>query len=116
MHWRAQWFVTGAVVAVLATFPLAALCALLFRFPIPFDSYRSGLTAMRPALLAVVFYGLLGGFIVQAALGGVAGLVAEHYGAHNRARTWRLCLGLAAVGSLVGVVALAILDFIIGPW
>jgi hypothetical protein len=116
MKSAASWFVKGAAIAILATFPLAALCALSVRFPIPFEGYRSGLTAIRPALRAVVFYGVLGGFVVQAAVGGVAGLLAQHYGASDRGRTWRLCLGLAVIGSLVGVVVLSILDFIIGPW
>jgi len=31
--------VTGALIAVLATFPLAVLCAIAFRFPGPFAGY-----------------------------------------------------------------------------
>jgi hypothetical protein len=112
----ALWFATGAATAVAASFPLAALCALAFRFPIPFDGYRSGSAAIRPALLAVVFYGVLGGFVVQAGVGGVAGLFAEHYGASRPRRTFGLCLALATMGASAGVVLLAVLDFIIGPW
>lgn len=33
---------TGGVVSILATFPLAALVALVYRFPVPFVGYVSG--------------------------------------------------------------------------
>jgi hypothetical protein len=46
---------TGALIAVLATFPLAVLCAVVFRFPAPFVGYVGGPDAVRPALVAVVF-------------------------------------------------------------
>jgi hypothetical protein len=111
-----KWFLRGAIVGVVGTFPLAALCALLFRFPIPFDAYRSGLDAVVPALFAVVFYGMLGGFVVQAALGGLGGLIASQRSPGQPSDVGRRCLVFSLAGASVGVVALAVLDRIIGPW
>jgi hypothetical protein len=48
--------------AVGLVFPFAALCGLVYRFPVPFAGYLSGVMAMPLALLAVVVYGILGGF------------------------------------------------------
>ena len=107
----------GALTSVVATFPLAALCALLFRFPVPFAGYLSGAAAVGPALGAVVFYGVpFGGFLVQAFLGGLAGLAAEHWRGADRVRVTRLAILLGIVASAIGVFTLAILDMIIGPW
>jgi hypothetical protein len=109
--------IRGALVSVVATFPLAALCALLFRFPVPFAGYLSGSEAVGPALWAVVFYGgLFGGFVVQAALGGLGGLAAQHWGAPDRMKVTRLSILFGVVASAIGVLTLAILDKIIGPW
>jgi hypothetical protein len=107
----------GALTSIVATFPLAALCALLFRFPVPFAGYLSGADAVGPALWAVVFYGVpFGGFVVQGLLGGLGGLAAEHWGAPDRATVTRLSIILGITASAIGVFALAILDKIIGPW
>ena len=112
-----MWFVKGAVVGVVATIPLAVLCALMFRFPVPFAGYSSGPRAVVPVLIGLLFYGVLfGGFVVQALLGGIGGLLAEYFGAPNKGRIGRLCIVFSSIGALVGVVALAVLDKIIGPW
>ena len=103
----------GAAIAVAATFPLAALVALVFRFPIPFGSYMSGPSAVVPALFGAAFYGVLGGFPVQAVLGGIAGVLASRTGALNRRRA---VLTYAVLAALPGVLILSILDWIIGPW
>jgi len=47
------WFFCGAVCGVLGTYPGAGLAALLFRFPIPFVGYSSGVHAVLPSLVAV---------------------------------------------------------------
>jgi hypothetical protein len=112
-----MWFGKGAVVGVVATLPLTVLCALVFRFPVPFAGYLSGPTAIVPALMSLVFYGVLfGGFVVQAVLGGVGGVLAEYVGAPNKGRVARLCIVFSSIGASVGVVTLAVLDKIIGPW
>jgi hypothetical protein len=112
-----MWFGKGAIVGVVATLPLVVLCALVFRFPVPFAGYLSGPGAIVPALMGLLFYGVFfGGFVVQALLGGVGGLLAEHIGAPNKSRVARLCIVFSSIGASAGVVALAVLDKIIGPW
>src|SRR5262245_10419077 len=48
---RIMWFGKGAIVGVAATIPLALLCALVFRFPVPFAGYLSGPRAIVPVLI-----------------------------------------------------------------
>jgi hypothetical protein len=96
---------------------MAMLSALLFRFPIPFVGYSSGVHAVLPSLAAVTVYGVfVGGFVVQGLLGGLAGLLARRQGGLDRRRPWRRCVVYGCAASLPGVVILAILDKIIGPW
>ena len=110
-------FFCGTFCSILGTYPMAVFCALLFRFPIPFGGYASGVEAVIPTLLAVTVYGVLfGGFMVQGLLGGLAGLLARRRGGPDRRRTWRLCALYGLAASLPGVVILAVLDKIIGPW
>lgn len=111
------WILRGAVVSVLGTYPVAAVVALVFRFPVPFGGYVSGRSGVMLSLLAVTFYGaLFGGFVVQGLLGGVAGGLAERRGGGNRRLTWRLCMLYGLAASFPGVALLATLDKIIGPW
>ncbi len=96
---------------------MAALSALLFRFPIPFGGYSSGVHAVLPSAVAVTVYGVMfGGFVVQGLLGAVAGVLAQRRAGPDEGHKWRRCgiYGLAA--SLPGVTTLAVLDKIIGPW
>lgn len=112
-----MWFRRGAVIGIVATIPLVALCALVFRFPIPLGGYMSGPGAILPALIAILLYGVLfGGFAVQAVLGGLGGLLAEQLAAPDKDRVARLCLVFATIGASFGVLILAVLDKIIGPW
>jgi hypothetical protein len=112
-----MWFRKGAIVGIVATVPLVVLCALLYRFPVPLAGYLSGRDAIFPALIAVLFYGVLfGGFVVQAVLGGLGGLLAEHFAAPDKHNVKKLCAIFSTIGASFGVVFLAILDKIIGPW
>jgi hypothetical protein len=112
-----RWFATGALIGLVGSLPLAALSALVFRFPVPFAGYMSGPGAVVPALMGALFYGIaLGGFAVQALLGGLAGLAGARRGSPDRKRMRRLCVTFSLVGSGTGIMALAILDWIIGPW
>jgi hypothetical protein len=105
-------FVAGALVAIVASFPLAALTALVFRFPIPFGDYLSGPDAVVPALYAAAFYGILGGFIVQGVLGGLAALIVPR----SERRGWVRFGAAPVVAAWAGVLLLSILDWIIGDW
>jgi hypothetical protein len=112
-----MWFRRGAIVGIVSTIPLVILCALVFRFPVPFAGYLSGPAAIFPALIGLFFYGVLfGGFIVQAILGGIGGLLAEHFASTDKHDIKRLCNLLSTIGASFGVLTLALLDKIIGPW
>ena len=113
---RSSNVVRGMLWAVVFAFPLAALCALIFRFPMPLAGYEHGVSAIPHALLAVIFYGIMGGFVVLAGLGALSGYVATRMSVGDEGRSRRLTLFLAAFGSAAAVLFLASLDKIIGPW
>jgi hypothetical protein len=107
---------TGAACALLGVFPLAALVALCYRFPVPFDGYEGGLKAVPLSLFAVMFFGLTGvgipfsGFVVLAGIGGAAGAAAHLL--TRRDDRWEIWLTLtfALAGDFVAVMILANLD------
>lgn len=107
----------GAVYAVIGVFPVAALVALVFRFPIPFAGYKSGFDAMTMTPMAVLLYGLVGGFCLLAALGAIAGLIV-HSG--SKAGSERCNHGeiviYAAMIDIAAVMLLSVWDKIYGPW
>jgi hypothetical protein len=111
-----RYFLAGAAIAVAASFPLAAITALVFRFPIPFGTYMSGISAVIPALFAAAFYGVIGGFMLQALLGGLAAGLGAAAVAPDHRRAWRRCAAFAVLAAVPGVLILAVLDWIIGPW
>jgi len=106
----------GGVSAVLMLFPLAGLCALVYRFPVPFAGYERGLAGVPSAVLAIVFYGLLGAFPVAFGLGAAGGVAAHRLGRSDPRRIRTLTLWLAGLVACAIVVFLAILDKLIGPW
>ncbi len=107
---------SGIAWALLGVFPLAALAALCYRFPIPFSGYESGPMAVPHSLMAVVFYGLFGGFVVLAALGAAAGAAANLLARQDAPLERRLVRAFALAADLVAVLILAFLDKIIGKW
>ena len=106
----------GAVSATVLAFPLAALCAIVYRFPVPFAGYASGIDDVPYVLMGVLFYGLLGGFPVLAAAGVLAGWAAHHTGQPDPRAVRRLALTFGGVSASLAVVLLAVLDKLIGPW
>lgn len=111
------WFARGAVLGVAGSLPFVALSALVFRFPVPFVGYMSGPSAVVPALAGALFYGLVfWGFAVQAVLGGVGGMAGARHGAPDAKRMRKFCILFSLLGSAVGILTLAVLDKIIGPW
>ena len=107
---------TGIATAVLGVFPVTALVARFYRFPIPFAGYEGGPDAVPRALVAVLAYGLLGGFLVLAALGAAAGAAAELLMAPGSRRARWLTITFALAGAVVAVLSVAALDQVIGPW
>lgn len=108
--------IRGGLWAIAMAFPLAAGCALLYRFPVPFAGYLTGPSAMPGALAAVLFYGVLGGFVALFAGGAAGGVLAHAIGRPSGQRVHWLTIGFALVSALLGVVLLATLDKFIGPW
>ena len=106
----------GALFAIVGAFPVAALVALVYLFPIPFAGYFSGFEAIIPSLFAVIFYGLSGGFVVLAVGGAIGGVIAYSARRSDKKAVARLCLGFALVVDAVAVLVMAILDKLIGPW
>lgn len=119
--------VKGAVIAVAASLVIAILFAYLFRLPVPmvgligpfgtFSSYAASPEELvQMVVLAWVFYGLFGGFIVLPVCGAVTGVIVGNrysdtkYNKNNMIALW------SAGASVVPVFFLSILDFIIGPW
>ena len=110
-------FLCGPLQSILGTYLTAVLCAVLYRFPVPLVGYASGVDAVLPTLVAVTVYGVvLGGFVVQGLLGWAAGKLARRHGEGERRRTRWLCAAYGWAASIPGVVALAVLDKIIGHW
>lgn len=52
-------------------FPAAAMVTLVYRFPIPFEDYVRGPAGVWEAMLATIFYGMIGGFVLVPALAGL---------------------------------------------
>lgn len=103
--------VVGALWAVGLAFPFAAVCALVYRFPIPLVGYRSGTGAVPGALVSVVFFGVLGGFPALLAGGAAAGLVAYVLGRPDLRRIRLLLPALAGLVTAVAVGLAAYLDY-----
>ena len=113
--WRSA--LTGATWSVVSTFPIAAITASLFRFPVPFAGYLSGINAVLPAMVAVLIYGvLLGGFVLLGVLGAIGGLVAATTLKFDQPRCAWVARLWALLVSTTSILILAFLDKIIGPW
>jgi hypothetical protein len=96
----------GAFAALAAVYPAAFLTALVWRFPIPFSGFESGIGAAVRSVIAVTFYGLFGGFVVVPIAGAVAGSLA------GRERSVKA--GCAA--ALFCTLLLSVWDKIYGPF
>jgi hypothetical protein len=108
--------IRGALLATVLAFPLAAICAALYRFPVPFAGYQSGLAAIPSVLTGAVFYGFLGGFPVLLMGGALAGTAAYTLYPTDQHRMRRLITVFAGGVAATCVALLAILDKLIGPW
>ncbi len=107
--------VRGALFPIAWAFPLAAVSAALYRFPIPIAGYQSGWNAILPSLVATAIYGALGGFPLLALAGGTVAAAIRHQlplEANVRAPIHIASFVVAALG--VGLMAN--LDYLIGPW
>lgn len=106
----------GALSAAALVVPFAALCALVYRFPVPFGGYVSGARQVPLALLAVAFYGAIGGFPAMLAVGALGGWAAHALAAPDMRRVKRLALTFGMAASALSVLLLAVLDKLVGSW
>ena len=85
--------------------------------PLSFAGHLRGPGAILPSLVAVMVYGtLMGGFVVLAAAGALSGWFA-HLLLPEDSESAQLVAGTMAVfASAAGVLLLATLHLIIGPW
>ena len=107
----------GAGCSILFAIPLASVTAAMFRFPVPFAGYLSGVDAVVPAAFAALFYICLGGFLVLGAAGIVMGILVSVFATRfdDGSRVGLVLFGSAIVAEL-GVFVMAVLDKLIGNW
>lgn len=113
---RLRAAIIGAILSVSSVFPITALMALFFRFPVPFAGIEGGLAQVLPALVGLLFYGVfMGGFLVVAVCGALAGTLAQFVSRTERQRR-QLQRWLPIAATLMLLFILATLDWYIGPW
>jgi hypothetical protein len=114
----------GGIAAVVGAIPVAFLCALVYRFPIPFSGYESGPGAAMRSLFAALMYGVfMGGFVVLGVLGAGFGALASRLLKGAPASSQNPTRQNTKIGLLVGlgvaVIVVGLLanwDYIYGPW
>lgn len=113
----------GITLTAFLSFSIALLFAFIFRLPIPmvgvigpFGEYgptSNVIETIYMVITAWIFYGVLGGFIVIAILGGFAGyLASKSQGVKPSAKI----VQYSFLAALIPVLFISTLDFIIGPW
>lgn len=103
----------GALVCIALTFPVAGALAIIYRFPVPFAGYVSGVSRVHYAMVAVLCYGAIGGFPLLAFLGGLAGGIMAK---GKETLPWNEIVLSCLLIDVVALFVLSILDKIIGPW
>jgi len=105
----------GAITALIASLPLAMLFTVVYRFPIPFGEYSHGIKYLPVVLVAWIFYGIFGGFIIMAGGGALIGMAIGRRIINDNGRKWMITIS-AIIYAPCGVAFLSVLDKIIGPW
>lgn len=113
---RISAMMLGGVASCMAAFPAAFIVALVWRLPIPFGGYASGMEGAGKSWFAVLFYGIVGGFPVLGVLGAICGAVAHQQCMPDRQAVVRLTMLLGALVAAMAVGLLTVLDMLIGPW
>ncbi|WP_147288812.1 hypothetical protein [Nocardia mexicana] len=115
---RISWIgpLVGGMAAVVTAPLAAAVVATVYRFPVPFGDYARGLSEAGNAAFASVFYLILGGVMVLALGGTVAGWLVQRTAGTDSARVGWACAGAGFAVALLGALALATLEFFVGPW
>lgn len=116
----------GAIIAVVSSLFVAILFAYTFRLPIPMAGMLGPLGDLNPygesvfgivqsVIIAWLFYGAFGGFVVVAIFGAIAGFVAGRKNANLRNKNSRIVLW-SVIASCIPVFFLSTLDYMVGPW
>lgn len=116
-----------AMLSITFSFPISLALALFYRFPIPMGGYigpasdigidySNILDILKMVSIAWVFYGIFGGFIVLAIGGAAASKLTLHKTSKTEHSQVKNLVVRAVCVSFLGCGALAILDYIIGPW
>ena len=111
-----QSVITGAIAALVGMFPAAFFLALFWKFPIPLGGMANGFEGAILTPLAVVFYGILGGFVVVPGLGALAGTLAFRIAHGDATKSKKLSVLFGVLCAFTAGVFINMLDKIIGPW
>ncbi|MFC4373702.1 hypothetical protein ACFO5K_06270 [Nocardia halotolerans] len=113
---RMKHALVGGLAAIVLAPAAAAVTATVYRFPVPMVGYTSGFGGALTAAVGSVFYLVLGGALVLGALGAVGGYVAVGPKRPAGAGTYALAVLIGLGVAVAGAVALALLEYVIGPW
>ncbi len=116
----------GAIVALASSLLAALLFAYLFRIPIPMGGYIgpfgeistysiATVDVLKSVLVAWVFYGIFGGFIILPTCGAVTGVLVGRKYSKSKNKN-KMILLWSIVISTIPVFILSILDYLVGPW
>ena len=119
--------IKGGRIAIVSSFPIALLFALLYRFPIPMGGYIgpfSGkshigvINSLKAVVLAWVVYGILGGFVLLFVGGAVTGtaISSKCSESDDKKHRDRMVTTGGIIFAILCVGLLSNLDFIIGAW
>ena len=111
-----QYVTCGAILTAGLAIPVGGFLAMVYRFPIPFAGYASGIQAVGYAMGAVIFYGVIGGFPLLALLGALSGAVVTRIKPAPLQHPWMDLLLPSLAIDFVLLFVLSVLDKIIGPW
>jgi hypothetical protein len=104
------------ILACLLAFPIAAIIGLVYRFPIPLGGYLSGVDAIVPSMLAVLFYSLFGLLPAIFVLGVGAGALIPKDNSERSMIPNVYEIVASSIAAIIPLGVLSVLDKIIGPW
>jgi len=116
----------GAFFALASSLLVALLFAYIFRIPIPMGGYIGPfgvistygmpiVDVLLSVLVAWVFYGIFGGFIIFPVFGAATGKYVGRKYADSKYKNKMILLSSFVV-STIPVFILSILDYLVGPW
>ncbi len=92
------------------------MIATVYRFPVPLVGYTSGVGGALTAALGSLFYLVLGGALVLAAVGALGGVLVTWGSPIGTRRNYLLAVGAGMFAAFLGALGLALLEYLVGPW